>query len=631
MQNIENSQYVCAEWDYEAIENNELTFKTGDYIKIVSKENDDWWEGILNGFQGFFPANRVREVTPQETEIVNESIKSRRSTLQSTNNLEIATPTIDTNNDTNYAGAMEEPIPQMSPTSDANPYENFENLSSPNQDSPDEERIDMSSLVNNQLPENWVTEYDDASGKYYYRNVITNETSWEFPVYNANLEEYEKDLPIGWKAGFSEGVIYYYNEFTNESSWEKPKKSDEQDSIKQDNDSVVATSTNNKIQIDLPAKKFRKSGDLGVRYESPYEKNHWKQCFVILCGSILLIYKKFNGSLSEQLPVKYVSIKNCQVEKSKKKKNVVNITSSTNEILTFTCNNESDSNSWVEEIKRYSVNTGDEEQDNDSDIIDMLEREYAKIDGGSKKKPKKPIQVDNNEEKPTKQSKKTFGIKFTKKFTSQNNLLSEYNVFGGSLEEQVQRDGSNIPKIVEDCIREIEKRGIETEGIYRLSGNTSVVNRLKAQYNKGETINFDDDEIDIPVLSSLLKSYFRELKDTVIPSCMYESFLEALRIDDEGQRLQQFYELIHDLPKVNYDVLSFLMNHLKKVSEESSQNKMAINNLAIVFGPTLIARTTDKNLLATTIIRDTPYQNRLNDIIITYEDYFFQTPPEDDI
>jgi len=130
------------------------------------------------------------KVTPQETEIVNESIKSRRSTLQSTNNLEIATPTIDTNNDTNYAGAMEEPIPQMSPTSDANPYENFENLSSPNQDSPDEERIDMSSLVNNQLPENWVTEYDDASGKYYYRNVITNETSWEFPVYNANLEEY---------------------------------------------------------------------------------------------------------------------------------------------------------------------------------------------------------------------------------------------------------------------------------------------------------------------------------------------------------------------------------------------------------------------------------------------------------
>jgi len=630
MQNIENSQYVCAEWDYEAIENNELTFKTGDYIKIVSKENDDWWEGILNGFQGFFPANRVREVTPQETEIVNESINSRRNTLQSAHNLEIATPTIDTNNDTNYAGAMEEPIPQVSPTSDGNPYENFENPSSPNQDSPDEERIDMSSLVNNQLPENWVTEYDDASGKYYYRNVITNETSWEFPVYNANLEEYEKDLPIGWKAGYSEGIIYYYNEFTNESSWEKPKKSDEQGSIKQDNDSVVATSTNNKIQIDLPAKKFRKSGDIGVRYESPYEKNHWKQCFVILCGSILLFYKKFNGSLSEQLPVKYVSIKNCQVEKSKKKKNVVNVTSSTNEILTLSCNNESDCNSWVEEIKRYSQNTGDEEQDNDSDIIDMLEREYAKIDGGSKKKPKKPTQVDINEEKPTKQSKKTFGIKFTKKFTSQNNLISEYNVFGGTLEEQAQRDGSNIPRIVEDCIREIEKRGIETEGIYRLSGNTSVVNRLKAQYNKGETINFDDDDIDIPVLSSLLKSYFRELKDTVIPSCMYESFLEALRINDEGQRLQQFYELIHDLPKVNYDVLSFLMSHLKKVSEESSQNKMAINNLAIVFGPTLIARTTDKDLLATTIIADTPYQNRLIDIIITYEDYFFQTPPEED-
>jgi len=44
-----------------AIEDNELTFRTGDYIEIVSTDNDDWWEGILNGFKGFFPANRVGE------------------------------------------------------------------------------------------------------------------------------------------------------------------------------------------------------------------------------------------------------------------------------------------------------------------------------------------------------------------------------------------------------------------------------------------------------------------------------------------------------------------------------------------------------------------------------------------
>ena len=41
---------------------------------------------------------------------------------------------------------------------------------------------------------------------------------------------------------------------------------------------------------------------------------------------------------------------------------------------------------------------------------------------------------------------------------------------------------------MEECIREIVKKGIETEGIYRLSGNTSVVNKLKAMYNKGINI-----------------------------------------------------------------------------------------------------------------------------------------------
>jgi len=32
-------------------------------------------------------------------------------------------------------------------------------------------------------------------------------------------------------------------------------------------------------------------------------------------------------------------------------------------------------------------------------------------------------------------------------------------IFGGSLEEQAQREGSKIPKVVEECITEIEKRG----------------------------------------------------------------------------------------------------------------------------------------------------------------------------
>jgi len=640
---VEKPQYVCAEWDYEAIESNELTFKSGDYIKLVNNDNEDWWEGILDGFQGFFPANRVREITEEESEIVIESVRnSRRNTVDS----QTAAIPAAISEAENVPTIQEEVEPTYATTQNeytSNQYTTDQQYSSESYSAANADY--MSSLVNAQLPEGWVAEYDEASHRYYYRNTQTNETSWEFPVYNSKIE---KDLPVGWKANYAaDGSIYYYNEYTGESSWEKPKTDENANAnasnvVKDTSDPDVMSMdmVNDKIQINLPAKKIKKSSDSSIKYEYQGEKNNYKQCFTILCGCILLIYKKFTGSLSEQLPVKYINLRNCQVDKSpKKKKNMLTINSAIGEIVTLYTNNESDVNSWIEEIKNCSMDTGD---DDDSDIIDILEKAYAKINRSGSRKDK---EKDKEKEKAKKSNYNTIdsvtsndgthkGKKFgkifpVKKTSSQSDLLCDYLIFGGTLEEQAQKEGTTIPRIVEECVKEIEKRGIDTEGIYRLSGNTAVVNRLKAQYNRGEIIDFNDDSIDIPVICSLLKLYFRELKDTLIPTCMFENFLDALRINESDQRLQQLYSLIHELPKVNYDVLAFLMKHLKRISELSDINKMATNNLAIVFGPTLIARTTDKDAVTTTIMADMSNQNRLIDIIITYEDYFFQTPQEE--
>jgi len=312
MQSVEKPQYVCAIWDYEAIENNELTFKIGDYIEIVSTENEDWWEGILNGFQGFFPANRVKKVSQEENDIIYENMNFNANETNSS--------AIDANN--NIDEGDNESISPLAPS-----YDNqYSPTTDPQYASTDDQDFNVSSLINTQLPENWVTEYDDNSGKYYYRNVQTNETSWEFPVYNYNIEEYEKDLPIGWKVSYaSDGQIYYYNEYTNETSWDKPKQVDESEYKNSEPvEEYAELPYDNKLQINLPTNKIRKSSDLSVKYEYSHDKGHsdkghWKS-FVILCGSILLIYKKFVGPLSEQLPVKYVNIRNCQVDKSKKKK-----------------------------------------------------------------------------------------------------------------------------------------------------------------------------------------------------------------------------------------------------------------------------------------------------------------------
>jgi len=350
MQSVEKPRYACAQWDYEAIEDNELTFKTGDYIEIVSTENEDWWEGIINGFQGFFPANRVEEVTNEELEIVTESINSRRNTIKQ-NDAENLSQT----NDSNYTyGTQEEDtISQLSPTSD-------------NQYSPEKQEFNISSIIQSQLPDNWKVEYD-PTGKIYYRNALTNEVSWELPVYNSKIEEYEEDLPNGWKAEYNDGNVYYYNIYTNETSWEKPKKTyNEPENIKpeENKETAESESSNNKIRFNLPIDRIKRSGKLAIKYEKGSAKFSWKQCFIILCGGVLLIYKNINGKLSEIIPAGFVIIKNCKVEKASKnvtkKKNALVINSTAGEVILLFCDTESDVVSWINDIKQCSEDPSDD-------------------------------------------------------------------------------------------------------------------------------------------------------------------------------------------------------------------------------------------------------------------------------
>ena len=43
----------------------------------------------------------------------------------------------------------------------------------------------------------------------------------------------------------------------------------------------------------------------------------------------------------------------------------------------------------------------------------------------------------------------------------------------------------NVPLIVEKCIAEIEKRGLEEVGIYRVPGAMSSINKLRLCFNSG--------------------------------------------------------------------------------------------------------------------------------------------------
>ncbi|KAK8844139.1 hypothetical protein IAR55_006933 [Kwoniella newhampshirensis] len=163
--------------------------------------------------------------------------------------------------------------------------------------------------------------------------------------------------------------------------------------------------------------------------------------------------------------------------------------------------------------------------------------------------------------------------------------------FGVDLGEQLQRDGAEVPKVVEKCARAIEAYGLESVGIYRLSGTTSRVQALKTALDRDiDNIDVMSDEwsADINVVSGALKLWFRELPEPLLTYGLYHPFIEAARYENDRLRHIRLHEQVNELPDPNYATLKFFMGHLDRVRRKDSINQMSVSNLSIVFGPTLL-------------------------------------------
>lgn len=66
------------------------------------------------------------------------------------------------------------------------------------------------------------------------------------------------------------------------------------------------------------------------------------------------------------------------------------------------------------------------------------------------------------------------------------NLPPVKPVFGMTLDQLFERDGSAVPMIVYQCIQAVDLYGLEVEGIYRLSGTASHVTKIRAMFDNGK-------------------------------------------------------------------------------------------------------------------------------------------------
>jgi signal transducing adaptor molecule len=80
-----NDKKVKALYDFEAAEDNEVTFKAGDILTITDDSDQHWWKGINNGVEGLFPANFVTKNLQQQV----DSSSQLTGTTNKTNNVRI--------------------------------------------------------------------------------------------------------------------------------------------------------------------------------------------------------------------------------------------------------------------------------------------------------------------------------------------------------------------------------------------------------------------------------------------------------------------------------------------------------------------------------------------------------------
>lgn len=186
-------------------------------------------------------------------------------------------------------------------------------------------------------------------------------------------------------------------------------------------------------------------------------------------------------------------------------------------------------------------------------------------------------------------------VKLSVKFTSREFSLKrmpsrkQTGVFGVKIAVVTKRERSKVPYIVRQCVEEIERRGMEEVGIYRVSGVATDIQALKAAFDvNNKDVSVMMSEMDVNAIAGTLKLYFRELPEPLFTDEFYPNFAEGIALSDPVAKESCMLNLLLSLPEANLLTFLFLLDHLKRVAEKETVNKMSLHNLATVFGPTLL-------------------------------------------
>ncbi|XP_037062287.1 rho GTPase-activating protein 12 isoform X6 [Peromyscus leucopus] len=515
----------------------------------------------------------------------------------------------------------------------------------------------------------WET-HKDSSGRCYYYNRATQERTWKPPRWARDpgtSRDFQSPGEQEWlKHVDDQGRQYYYSADGSRSEWELPKYNA---SSQQQREIIKSRSLDRRLQEPIVLTKWRhstivldtndkdsptttklclpenESSPTSSKHQDPGQEKYgllnvtkitengkkvrknWLSSWAVLQGSSLLFTKTQGSSTSwfgsnQSKPEFTVDLKGATIEMASKdkssKKNVFELKTRQGTELLIQSDNDAVINDWFKvlssTINNQAAAEADEAVEEEAPDSPGVEKQDKEKDQKELKKLRsmKGSSMDSSEQKKTKKNLKKF---LTRRPTLQAVREKGYikdQVFGSNLANLCQRENGTVPKFVKLCIEHVEEHGLDVDGIYRVSGNLAVIQKLRFAVNHDEKLDLNDSKWeDIHVITGALKMFFRELPEPLFTFNHFNDFVNAIK-QDPRQRVTAVKDLIRQLPKPNQDTMQILFRHLKRVIENGEKNRMTYQSIAIVFGPTLLKPERETGNIAV----HTVYQNQIVELIL---------------
>lgn len=357
-------------------------------------------------------------------------------------------------------------------------------------------------------------------------------------------------------------------------------------------------------------------------------RKNWTSSWTVLQGSTLLFTKGQTGGSSwfggQSKPELTVDLRGASVDWAPKdrssKKHVLELKTRPGTELLIQSDNEAVVQDWLQALQdAITTHAWESDEGLEDDLLespeqdDRSEKDKDHRDSRKERVVKSSSSLDVSENKKTRHRLKRF---LTRRPTLQAVRDKGYikdQVFGCSLSSLCHRENSTVPIFVKMCIEHVETNGLSIDGLYRVSGNLAVIQKLRYAVNHDERVTLSDNKWeDIHVTTGALKMFFRELPEPLFPFNLFHDFVSAIKSPDYRQRVQSIKDLIRQLPKANHDTMQALFRHLRRVVDHGDDNRMTIQSVAIVFGPTLLRPETETWNMAVHMV----YQNQIVELIL---------------